>query len=266
MRSPSSSVEYSSLGGIAAGISNQIGNMTSMLSRAISHGIVSGVRAVVQGGNFLLGFMSSFASTYLQPIGRALAKGSYYGRAFFSAMVGGTVSMIGGGKFANGAVTSAFQFMFNESLHPDPLTGMPAEIANKIKISMYNTLLKLKRSLDPNEWKWFKIVMSDIRASNAQMVRLGRGTVSVLKKFGNGTVRAVSNAHPAAQAVFATATGIALTPTGRRLYEMAMMHPEAIIGGAEVVNDFVNPSLPATTPYGQAKTIIQGTKEWIDGR
>ena len=49
MRSPSSSVEHSSLGGLTAGISNQIGNMTSMLSRAISHGIVSGVRAIVQG-------------------------------------------------------------------------------------------------------------------------------------------------------------------------------------------------------------------------
>ena len=107
------------LGGLTAGISNKIGNLSSTLARAISHGVVSGVRAIIQGGSFLSGFLSSFASTYLQPIGRALAKGSYYGRAFFSAMVGGTVSVIGGGKFANGAVTSAFQFMFNDWLHEE---------------------------------------------------------------------------------------------------------------------------------------------------
>ncbi len=72
---------------------------------------------MIQGGNFIRGFMSSFASTYLQPLGRMFAKGSYYGRAVFSALTGGTVSLISGGKFANGAVTSAFQFVFNEWGH-----------------------------------------------------------------------------------------------------------------------------------------------------
>jgi hypothetical protein len=105
------------MGGLTAGISNAIGKMSNILARSISHGIVGGIRAIIQGGNFLSGFMSSFASTVLQPIGAAIAKGNYYARATFSALVGGTVSVIGGGKFANGAVTSAFQFMYNDWLH-----------------------------------------------------------------------------------------------------------------------------------------------------
>lgn len=34
-----------------------------------------------------------------------------------SAVLGGTISEIGGGKFANGAVTGAYSMMFNELMH-----------------------------------------------------------------------------------------------------------------------------------------------------
>jgi hypothetical protein len=68
--------------------------------------------------------MGSFASSYLAPLGEYVANGNYYGRTFFAATVGGTVSSIGGGKFANGAVTSAFQFMFNDALHNKNVTNL----------------------------------------------------------------------------------------------------------------------------------------------
>lgn len=35
------------------------------------------------------------------------------------AVVGGTASALGGGKFANGAVSGAFTYMFNHNAHPD---------------------------------------------------------------------------------------------------------------------------------------------------
>lgn len=40
------------------------------------------------------------------------------GEAAANAVLSGTVSEIGGGKFANGAITSAFAMMFNEMMHP----------------------------------------------------------------------------------------------------------------------------------------------------
>jgi hypothetical protein len=35
------------------------------------------------------------------------------------AVIGGTISVVGGGKFANGAQTGAFRYLFNESMHDD---------------------------------------------------------------------------------------------------------------------------------------------------
>jgi hypothetical protein len=58
--------------------------------------------------------MGSFASSYLAPLGEYVANGNYYGRTFFAATVGGTASSIGGGKFANGAVSSAMVYLFND--------------------------------------------------------------------------------------------------------------------------------------------------------
>ena len=40
--------------------------------------------------------------------------GNIFGRTAVAAMVGGTATAIGGGKFANGANTAAFQHLFNQ--------------------------------------------------------------------------------------------------------------------------------------------------------
>ena len=42
-----------------------------------------------------------------------MARG-YYAKVAANAMVAGTVSAISGGKFANGAFSGAFRFMFND--------------------------------------------------------------------------------------------------------------------------------------------------------
>jgi hypothetical protein len=136
------------MGGLTAGISNAIGKMSNILARSISHGIVGGIRAIIQGGNFLSGFMSSFASTVLQPIGTAIAKGNYYARATFSALVGGTVSVIGGGKFANGAVTSAFQFMYNDWMHEKNTKANPYK-----KNFLFVSLKKMTRNEYNEQYK-----------------------------------------------------------------------------------------------------------------
>ncbi len=41
------------------------------------------------------------------------------GKIAASAVLGGTVAEIGGGKFANGAITAAYSMMFNDMMHPD---------------------------------------------------------------------------------------------------------------------------------------------------
>jgi hypothetical protein len=50
------------------------------------------------------------------------------GNTVRDAVVGGTISVIGGGKFANGAQTGAFRDLFNDSF--DPLSSNIYRIIN----------------------------------------------------------------------------------------------------------------------------------------
>ena len=84
------------------------------VQRIVAHGVVGGLSAEAQGGDFRSGFISaaiskSFAGQIHDLAGKNVVLG-----AAISAVVGGTVSELGGGKFANGAVTAAFGYLFNQ--------------------------------------------------------------------------------------------------------------------------------------------------------
>jgi hypothetical protein len=72
-----------------------------------------------QGGKFEHGFMSGFVSSlggsFIQANSRNMSTGA---QVAMSAVIGGTAEKLGGGKFANGAVTGAYVMMFNH-LQPD---------------------------------------------------------------------------------------------------------------------------------------------------
>jgi len=88
--------------------------------RTVAHGVVGGAASEAQGGSFRHGFLSSAASAgvmHIRGVGRFFNadKGGAWiaARTAAAATIGGTASVLGGGKFANGAVTSAFQHLFN---------------------------------------------------------------------------------------------------------------------------------------------------------
>ena len=72
----------------------------------------------LQGGNMLHGFMmgatsslgGSFIDNNLESLGKV-------GEVAANSILSGTVDEIGGGKFANGAITGAFTIMFNDMMH-----------------------------------------------------------------------------------------------------------------------------------------------------
>jgi len=88
--------------------------------KAVAHGLsraaIQKARYGTMKGAFLSGFVTS---------GFSIGAGAGYKGALVMAIVGGTVSEIGGGKFANGAMGSAFQYLFNDMMYGmrDPLTG-----------------------------------------------------------------------------------------------------------------------------------------------
>ena len=78
--------------------------------KATLHGLTRGAIQAAQGGKFKAGFLSGFSSAF--DVGTK-GHGGFVGRTVIMAVVGGTASALGGGKFSNGAMSGAFVHMFN---------------------------------------------------------------------------------------------------------------------------------------------------------
>ncbi|WP_159084052.1 FG-GAP-like repeat-containing protein [Saccharobesus litoralis] len=105
-----------------------------------AHAIVGGIAAELQGGKFGHGFFSAGVTkgaggVYL-PGGSNLSTGEIAYGTVVSAVIGGTASVISGGKFANGAQTAAFQYLLNqagESLKIGKATPEEAKILKLVR-------------------------------------------------------------------------------------------------------------------------------------
>ena len=84
------------------------------------HATAGGVFNVLQGGNFGHGLASAFVTKAFTPglanVGGLEIGGTSLLQVASAAIIGGTVSKISGGKFANGAATAAFQNAFNQQI------------------------------------------------------------------------------------------------------------------------------------------------------
>ncbi len=108
------------VGGIQGGISGGIlhgmtpanaGFNMATAQHVAGHGILGGAANEAMGGKFQDGFLSAAAGAAASHV--PFAQGSAISRTVKASVVGGTTSVIGGGKFANGAYTAAFQHILN---------------------------------------------------------------------------------------------------------------------------------------------------------
>ena len=80
----------------------------------MGHGLARGLISKFQGGSFKSGFLSGLTSGF--DVGTKLGGtgiGGIIERTGIMAIAGGTASVIGGGKFSNGAFGSAMTHLFN---------------------------------------------------------------------------------------------------------------------------------------------------------
>lgn len=77
-----------------------------------SHAAAGGVFNVLRGGKFGHGFVSAGITKAITPHVMSHIDNSFEG-AFLMGLIGGSASKITGGKFANGALSSSMQFVFN---------------------------------------------------------------------------------------------------------------------------------------------------------
>jgi len=97
---------------------------------------------MAQGGTFKSGFASGFSSSFFSP--GTTGKGGFFGRTSIAAIVGGTASALGGGKFSNGAISGAFVHMFNAEARQYLKSLSVRQMAQVSKFKRYIQKMNLK--------------------------------------------------------------------------------------------------------------------------
>ncbi len=89
---------------------------------------------MIQGGKFehgfLSGFVSSLGGTAMMKYGANMDIGA---KVALSAALGGTAEALGGGKFANGAVTGAYVMMFNHLMEQGQVEKFQKKYFGQVK-------------------------------------------------------------------------------------------------------------------------------------
>jgi len=106
------------LGMMTAGMFGMVGELNlGPIAKVVAHGAVGATGAMLQkGGSWKSGFISAAFTASLSRT-KIFEEGKVESNVFKAAIIGGVGSRLGGGKFANGAVTGAFSRLFNHELH-----------------------------------------------------------------------------------------------------------------------------------------------------
>ncbi|MCL2914654.1 Ig-like domain-containing protein [Shewanella corallii] len=117
------------------------GQVTGQIS---AHAFAGGIFSVIQGGKFGHGFFSAGITKGLG--GAFLPGGGVEGfekvkATVISAIIGGTSSSLSGGKFVNGAVTGAMQFLLNQN-SKDEVSPQDEKIAMVVSGKAISKLIK----------------------------------------------------------------------------------------------------------------------------
>nr|VFK24170.1 MAG: RHS repeat-associated core domain-containing protein [Candidatus Kentron sp. MB] len=104
-------------GGIAYGIGHGFGAGLAGLEKTLAHGIAQGGLSELAGGDFRSGFLGGMIGHGVGGWSKGVFTGTnpsaVIGRTMAAAVAGGVSAKLGGGKFANGAITGAFAHLFN---------------------------------------------------------------------------------------------------------------------------------------------------------
>ena len=110
-------------GATGAAVNFGIGDITggNFYYSCTLHSISDGVMEALHGGHLVHGMLTGVASYASgQKMRYYAGYMSYEEQVALSAVLGGAVSVIGGGKFASGAITGAFQMLYNDLKHRGP--------------------------------------------------------------------------------------------------------------------------------------------------
>lgn len=122
--------------GSTSGFLNFASGGGTIWEQLFKHTFSQGWMEGIQGGNMLHGFMMGAVSGS-SGYGLKGAELNYISKIVVNATVSGLVDEMGGGKFANGAITSAFAYMFNEAMHNGPTQKQLKQIDEIYRKSLF---------------------------------------------------------------------------------------------------------------------------------
>ena len=172
-------------GAIRAVTAGYIEGIKSGAVRASLHGITRSAISKAQGGKWSAGFWSGFASSALAPM--ASSASTFEGKVAMNAIVGGTASELGGGKFANGAVTGAFIMMFNELGHQSNYDKLEERVANEAK----DPKAIINLSNDDLYTIAHQMKMDALSSDKSYLGAMGRNADTFLRHYGGRTFSAL---------------------------------------------------------------------------
>ncbi|MBG6211058.1 RHS repeat-associated protein [Labrenzia sp. EL_126] len=116
-------------GDLALSVGQESGSLfAETVAGSAGHGVVGGIEAEINGGDFMSGFASAAVTKALAgPISSVRNEAL---QTVVAAGVGGTASVIGGGKFENGAITGAYSHLLNDKMHEYQQSRMEKIVAN----------------------------------------------------------------------------------------------------------------------------------------
>ena len=122
-------------------------------AQVTAHAVVGGIANSLQGGKFGHGFFSAGvtkgAGGVFLPGGSDLSGGQVAYGTVVSAIIGGTASEISGGKFANGASTAVFQYLFNQAVK-STITKVTKQISRRVSVD--GRVVTSERELGDPKW------------------------------------------------------------------------------------------------------------------
>ena len=184
------------------------------------------------------------------------------GQTALAAIVGGTASELGGGKFANGAVTGAFVHMYNAMGHTNKYT----KILERGKISLKNNMAIAKKiSLSvfidnvKSGGKWDYKNNPFLR----QGISLSLYSSNLLQEFGNYHFGIVANSFGFGLEISMSGAGFyqVVRQGGGNSYDLPSSIAMGVLGGLisdKYTNFITNQNYSWADNQGDAKSIMQG--------
>ena len=202
--------------------------------KTMLHGLSRGIIARIQGGSFRAGFFSGLSSAL--DVGTK-GYGGFVGRTMIMAIVGGTAAAIGGGKFANGAISGAFVHMFN------------AEAMKFIRIRNLTERLRQSRALAMMQ-----------RLQQASFIR-GVPSIGYAEAYDRILQQEAFN-DTMNRVLIAGAGGLLMTPVAEAGYALAMSYPLETMAGIGVADNLFMGGTPPNNIWEYAASRLHDYNPW----